>query len=154
LDCPAVPKALREERMKDQQLIRGLVLIAIALGFGIPASTYQVGTFSRAGPGLFPLLISGVVGLIGLVMLIRSRLEKSGPVTFKVKNILIVLAALVGFVVIAEHFKVALAVVYLVFVASLAGSDYSVTRNLKICVVLFAFAYAFHAFLGLSLSLF
>jgi len=141
--------------MKDQQLMRGLVLVAIALGFGIPASTYQVGTFSRAGPGLFPLLISGIVGLIGLVMLIRSRLEKKPvPLTFKLKNILIVLAALVGFVLIAEHFKVAAAVVYLVFVASLAGSDYSVSRNLKICVVLLAFAYAFHAFLGLSLSLF
>ncbi|HYW89213.1 MAG TPA: tripartite tricarboxylate transporter TctB family protein [Chloroflexota bacterium] len=141
--------------MKDQQLTRGLVLIAIALGFGIPASGYQVGTFSRAGPGLFPLLISGIVGLIGLVMIVRSRLEKKPvPMTFKVKNILIVLAALVGFVVIAEHFKVALAVVYLVFVASLAGSDYSIRRNLKICVVLFAFAYAFHTFLGLSLTLF
>jgi hypothetical protein len=139
--------------MRNRLLARGLVLVAIALCFGIPASTYQVGTFSRAGPGLFPLLISCVVGLIGVVMVVRSRVEKSEPMTIVFRNILIVLASLVGFVVIAEHLKVIAAVVYLVFVSTLAGSDYSIRRNLKICAVLIAVAFAFHTFLGLSLPL-
>ena len=42
---------------------------------------------------------------------------------------------------------------YLVFVAALAGSDYSVVRNLKICAGLIAIAYGFHALLGLNLPL-
>src|SRR6202008_3539964 len=93
-------------RMKNQLLARGLVLIGIALLFGIPASTYQVGTFSHAGPGLFALLISGIVGMIGVVTLVQSRIEKAPAMTIQFRNILIVLASLVGFVVIAEHLKV------------------------------------------------
>ncbi|HTT13368.1 MAG TPA: tripartite tricarboxylate transporter TctB family protein [Burkholderiaceae bacterium] len=140
--------------MKNELLIRGIVLIAISLCFGIPATSYQVGTFSRAGPGLFPLLVSCIVGLIGLVMLVRAWFEKSAAMTFNFKNILIVLASLVGFVLIAEYVKVIVAIVYVVFVSTLAGTDYSVMRNLKICAVLIAIAYAFHAFLGLQLTLF
>jgi hypothetical protein len=140
--------------VKNQLLVRGLALVAIALFFGIPSFTYQVGTFSHAGPGLFPLLISGIVGLIGLVMIVRSRLERSEPMTFNFKNIAIVLASLVGFVLIAETLKVIAAIVFLVFFSTLAGSDYSIKRNLKICVVLIAIAFAFHTFLGLSLPLY
>jgi len=114
---------------------------------------YQVGTFSRAGPGLFPLLVSCIVGLIGVVMMVRGWVEKPEPITFKVRNIFILLASLVGFVVIAEHFRVIAAVVYLVFVSTLAGSDYSIRRNLLICAMLIAIAFAFRAFLGLNLNL-
>ena len=46
-----------------------------------------------------------------------------------------------------------LAIVYLVFVSSLAGADYSVRRNLKISAVLIGLAAGFHYLLGLSLPL-
>jgi len=141
--------------MNNQLLMRGLVLIAISLFFGIAAATnYQVGSFSRAGPGLFPLLVSCILGLIGLVMVVRAWFENSGPIRFNYKNILIVLASLIGFVVIAEHFKAIAALVYLVFVSGLAGTEYSVKRNLKICVVLIAIAFAFRTFLGLQVALY
>ncbi len=140
--------------MTSQLFTRGIVLVAIALFFGIPSASYQVGTFSHAGPGLFPLLISGLVGLIGLVMIVRSRFESGVRMSFAVRNIAIVLASLVGFVVIATYLKVIVATIYLVFMSSLAGSDYSVRRNLKICAVLIAIAFAFHAFLGLQLPLY
>lgn len=140
--------------MKNQQLIRGLALIAISLCFGVPATTYQVGNFSRAGPGLFPLLVSCILALIGVVMVVRAWFENSGPVTFNFKNLLIVLASLIGFVVIAEHFKVIAALVYLVFVSTLAGTDYSVLRNLKICAALIVIAFAFRTFLGLQVALY
>lgn len=138
----------------NQLLTRGVVLVAIALFFGLPSVTYQVGSFSHAGPGLFPLLISSLVGLIGLAMIVRSRLERSEPMTFAAKNILIVLASLVGFVLIALTLKVIVATIYLVFVSSLAGQDYSVRRNVKICVVLIAIAFAFEKLLNLQLPLY
>ena len=92
--------------MKNELLIRGIVLIAISLFFGIPATSYQVGTFSRAGPGLFPLLVSCIVGLIGLVMVVRAWFEKSAAMTFNFRNILIVLASLVGFVLMVGRLAV------------------------------------------------
>ena len=137
----------------NQNVIRGLALIVIALFFGGQAATYHVGTLARAGAGLFPLMVSSIVGLIGVVMLVESRFEERKPMTFNGKNTAIVLASLIGFVLIADHLNVTLAIVFLVFVSTLAGSDYSVVRNLKISAALIAIAFGFHQFLGLNLPL-
>jgi len=139
--------------MRSQSMIRGLVLIAVALCFGIPAMSYRIGNFAQAGPGLFPLLVSGIVGAIGLLMVVRSRLEGGPSIAFGWRNLAIVLVSLAGFVEIAEHLHAIAAIVYLVFVSTLAGSDYSVRRNLQICAVLIAIAFALRSFLGLSLVL-
>jgi len=140
--------------MSNQKVMRGLALIVVALFFGLQAMTYHVGSFERAGAGLFPLMVSCMVALIGVVMLVQARFEQPEPMSFNVRNILIIMAALIGFVLIAEHLKMIPAIVYLVFVATLAGQDYSVLRNLKISAVLIAIAFAFHQFLGLDLPLF
>ncbi len=137
----------------NQKVMRGLALIAVALFFGVQASTYHLGNLARAGAGLFPLMISGTVGLIGLVMLVQARFEQAEPMSFNPKNIAIIMASLIGFVLIADHLNVILAIVYLVFASGLAGADYSVVRNLKISVVLIAIAAGFHYLLGLNLPL-
>ncbi len=137
----------------NQKVMRGLALIAVALFFGVQAWTYHLGTLAKAGAGLFPLLVCGAVGLIGLVMLVQARFEQAEPMRFNLKNIVIIMASLIGFVLIAQHLNVILAIVFLVFASSLAGADYSVVRNLKISAVLIGIAAAFHFLLGLSLPL-
>jgi hypothetical protein len=113
-----------------------------------------VGSFAHPGSGLFPLLVSAMLGLIGLVMLVRSWLEQPTPIAVKARPIAIVLTSLAGFALIARHLDVAAAIVFLVFVAALAGPQYSVVRNLKICAGLLAIAFAFHRLLGLNLTIF
>ncbi len=140
--------------MNNQKVVRGLALIAIALLFGVQSLSYKLGTFARAGSGLFPFMVACIVGTIGLVMLIQSRFESAEKITFNVKTIFIILAALIGFVLIAEHLKMIVAIIYLVFVSTLAGIDYSVIRNVKISAVLIGIAFAFHQFLGLNLPLY
>ena len=139
--------------MANQKVMRGLALIAVALFFGIQAATYHLGTLARAGAGLFPLMVSSIVALIGLLMVVEARFEDPVALHFSVRNTAIVLASLVGFVLIAVHLKMLLAIVYLVFVSTLAGADYSLARNLKICAVLISIAFAFQALLGLNLPL-
>ena len=139
--------------MRNQKVLRGFALIAVALFFGLQAATYRLGSLSSAGAGLFPLLISGLVGLIGLTMLIQARFEDAEPMAFNIKNIALIMVSLIGFVLIAQHVSMWLAIPYLVFVASLAGSDYSWIRNLKICAALLAMGLGFQYFLGLNLHL-
>jgi hypothetical protein len=143
-----------ETRMWSHQKVwRGLALIGVALFFGVQALGLHVGTMDRAGPGLFPLMVSGAVGLIGLVMLVQARFEQAEPARFNPKNIAIILVSLTGFVFIAEHLNVLLAIVYLVFASGLAGTGYSVSRNLKISIALIAIAAGFRYLLGLNLPL-
>ena len=137
----------------NQKVMRGLALIGVALFFGVQAVGYHLGTLARAGAGLFPLMVSCAVGLIGVVMLVQARFEQAEPVGFNMKNIAIIMAGLIGFVLIAEHLNVIIAIVYLVFVSTFAGADYSVRRNLKITAVLICLAAGFHYLLGLSLPL-
>ena len=76
--------------------------MAIALVFGLTSLRYPIGQFSRAGPGLFPLSVSGLLFLIGLFTVVRSRFVERVPLDFKMKNIAIILASLCGFAVISH----------------------------------------------------
>ena len=73
--------------MNDQNLLKGLLLAAVALAFGLGALRYPIGDFSRAGPGLFPLVISGILLVIAIASIIRSRFVQRVPVDFSIRNI-------------------------------------------------------------------
>jgi hypothetical protein len=138
----------------NRHLARGLFLMAIALLFGIPAAGYPIGSFGRAGPGLFPLLVSGLLFLVGLATVVRAQLSAAEPLEFNVRNIGIIVGSLGGFVLISHFVNMTVGIVFLVFCATLAGSSYSVVRNLKIAAGLVAVAFAFHKLLGLNLPLY
>ena len=82
--------------MNDQNLLRGLFLAIIAGVFGVMATRYFVGTFAHAGPGLFPLLVSCLLGVIAVFMVVRSRIVPKVPVDFSIRNIGIIMVATVG----------------------------------------------------------
>jgi hypothetical protein len=140
--------------MNDRNLVRGLFLIAISLFFGVGSLRYHIGKFSQAGPGLFPLLVSGLLLLIGLISVARSRFVPREPLDFNVKNIAIILASLCAFAVISEHVNMIAGIVVMVFGAAFAGTSYSIARNLKVCAGLIAVALAFQYLLGFSLPLY
>jgi hypothetical protein len=140
--------------MNNRNLVRGLFLIAISLMFGLQALRYPIGQFARAGPGLFPLLVSSLLFLLGVATVVRSLLIERVRLSFNIKNIALILASLCGFALISEHVNMMAGIVFMVFCASLAGTSYSVVRNLKIAGALIVIALAFQKLLGLQLPLF
>ena len=141
--------------MNDKNLVRGLFLIAISLVFGLTSLRYPIGQFSRAGPGLFPLMVSSLLLLIGVITVGRSRFVERVHLEFNAKNIAIILASLGGFALISEHLNMIVGIVFMVFCASFAGTaSYSVTRNLKVAAGLIAVALAFQKLLGFNLPLY
>ncbi len=128
--------------------------MAISLLFGLVSMTYKIGELSRAGPGLFPLIVSSLVFLIGLMTVVRSRFVKPVTIDYNMKNIALVLLGLCGFAVISEHLNMIVGIIFLVFCVSFAGSSYSVVRNVKISAGLIAIAFMFKNLLGLQLPLF
>ncbi|MDQ6880707.1 MAG: tripartite tricarboxylate transporter TctB family protein [Pseudomonadota bacterium] len=141
--------------MNDRNLVRGLFLIAISLAFGLQSLRYPIGQFSRAGPGLFPLMVSSLLLLIGVITVVRSRFVDRVHLHFNYKNIGIILASLCGFALVSELVNMIAGIVLMVFIASLAGTaSYSVMRNLKIAAGLLAIAFAFQKLLGFNLPLY
>jgi hypothetical protein len=141
--------------MNDRNLVRGLVLIAISLAFGLQSLRYPIGKFSHAEAGLFPLMVSCLLLLIGVITVVRSHFVERVRLDFQMKNIAIILASLCGFAVISRFLNMTVGIAFMVFCASFAGSaSYSVMRNLKIAAGLIAVAFAFQKLLGFNLPLY
>lgn len=141
--------------MNDRNLVKGVFLMAIALAFGLGSRLYPIGQFSRAGPGLFPLLVSCLLFLIGFITVVRTRFVERAHIEFKKKNIAIILASLCGFALISEYLNMIAGIVFMVFCASFAGTaSYSVVRNLKISAGLIVIALVFQKLLGFNLPLY
>lgn len=139
--------------MKDRTLVRGLFLIALALIFGIGSLRYRIGEFRSAGPGLFPLLVSCLLLLIGVITVVRSRFVEHQPIDINLKNIALVLAGMVGFVLLSEHLNMMAGIAFMVFCVTFAGTSYSASRNLKIAAGLIGVAWLLYELLSLNLPL-
>ena len=127
--------------------------MALSLVFGMWSRDYHVGELSRPGPGLFPLLVSCLLFLVGAITVVRSRFVERVKIDFKVKNITLVLVGLCGFVLISEHVNMIAGIVFMVFCSTYAGTSYSVVRNLKISAGLLMIAFAMQKLLGVNLPL-
>jgi predicted MFS family arabinose efflux permease len=140
--------------MNDRNLARGLFLVALSLAFGLTALRYPIGDFARAGAGLFPVVVSSMLLLIGLATVIRSRYVQKVHLDFHPKNIAIILGSLCAFAVITLLVNMTVAIVAMVFIATLAGTTYSVKRNVKIAIGLCLMALVFAKLLGMNLPLY
>lgn len=141
--------------MIDKNLARGIFVLLLAILFGVPAVLhYPIGSFARGGPGLFPTMVSCILGVIGIAMIVRSRFTKPERLEINLKNIGIIVGSLVVFAVVSEHVNMIAGIVLMVFIAALAGTNYSWWRNVKVAVVLVLFAFGFQRLLGLNLPLY
>ncbi|MDE2612171.1 MAG: tripartite tricarboxylate transporter TctB family protein [Burkholderiales bacterium] len=140
--------------MNDRNLVRGLLLMALSLAFGLGALRYQIGELSHAGPGLFPLLVSALLFVLALAQIVRSRFVAPVPLQMSLRHIGLLLLALVGFAEVSQRLDMTAGIVFMVLVAGLAAPPFSWRRNVKIALGLLAVAYAFRRLLGLNLPLF
>ena len=59
-----------QRSLKD--LLAGLIFIGFGLAFGYATLGYQIGTALRMGPGYFPLVLAGIMVLLGVVITVQS----------------------------------------------------------------------------------
>ena len=141
--------------MNDRNLLRGLFLVALSLTFGITAVLkYPIGDFAHGGPGLFPTLVSCLLLVIGIATVIRSQFVDKVAMHLNFRNIAIILGALCAFAVITLFVNMIVAIIVMVFIATLAGTTYSWWRNVKISAGLVAMAFVFAKLLGMNLPLY
>ncbi|TWG94102.1 tripartite tricarboxylate transporter TctB family protein [Mesorhizobium sp. J18] len=56
----------------SKDLLAGLIFIGFGLAFGHASLNYDLGTALRMGPGYFPLVLAGIIILLGAIILIQS----------------------------------------------------------------------------------
>jgi hypothetical protein len=140
--------------MVNQNTGRGLLLVAIALLFLFQAPRYTLGSLSRPGPGLFPVIVAGTLLIIGLAIVVRSHFSEAVPLDFRVRNIALIAASLVGFALVSEYVNMLAGIAVMVTMASLASDDFSIPRTAAIIVALCLVAVAMKKSLGVQLPLY
>lgn len=50
----------------NKDVVAGAIFLAFAIGFGVIATAYPMGSAAQMGPGYYPLTLSGVLAILGL----------------------------------------------------------------------------------------
>jgi hypothetical protein len=138
----------------NQNVGRGLLLAAVALFFLVQAPGLTIGSLSRPGPGLFPLMVASSLLTIALVILVRSRFIEAVPFDFHFRNIALVAASLLCFAVISEYVNMFTGIAVMSTMVSLASDDFSIRRAATIAGILCLVAFAMKRLLGVQLPLY
>ena len=59
-------------------ILAGLIFVAFGLGFAITSLSYELGTPLRMGPGYFPLVLGGILVVLGLFIAGKGLIPSSG----------------------------------------------------------------------------
>lgn len=136
-------------KIKSQKdFFSGLMFMAVGVAFAWGATTYNVGTGARMGPGYFPLLLGILLAIIGAVITFKATTietadgEKIGkwawkPLIFIIAANLLFGVLLAGLPSIGVPAMGLIVAIYgLVFVASLAGDHFRPLETFVLATVL------------------
>lgn len=125
-------------------------LAAVYLGWEL-----EMGTAGRMGPAYFPVALGWMLALVGLIGVVRSFIGHGESVgTFHVKDIVIILAAVLLFGFLMRGAGLIVAAFVLIMLSSWASKKFQLLPTLLIAVGLTAFAaILFVKVLGLPMPL-
>ena len=134
----------------------GILFIAFGVGAVLISSEYPMGTAGRMGPGYFPVVLGSLLGLIGLITLLRSfflRGEPLGKLVIKETMLVLTGVCLFGFMV--RGAGIIPAVFLLVLISSYASPKFRMVPMVSMAAGSALFCWlAFVYLLGLPLQAF
>ena len=141
-------------KIKNQKdFFAGLMFMAIGIAFASGATTYHVGAAAHMGAGYFPLLLGGVLALLGAIITFKSLVlesEDGGPIgKWAWRPLFFIIAANLAFGVLLGGLPSVglppmglIAAIYaLTIVASLADGKFHLRDTLILATILAAGSY-------------
>jgi hypothetical protein len=115
------------------------------IGFGVAAivigRAYPMGSAMRMGPGYFPMILGGLLTLLGLAVVARALAgSATAPPSFHLKPLILVLASVAAFALTVERLGIVVAVALVVLVSSLASERFRWQEVLPLTLVMVALA--------------
>ena len=107
--------------VNNENRLSGLLLIALASGFGFYSKDLTFGSISRMGPGFLPITLAAALAAIGLIFLIRSFFQPGETIPWpKLRVVAIICAAPVLFGLIIAKLGLVISVIATAFLARCA----------------------------------
>ncbi|RYX88354.1 MAG: tripartite tricarboxylate transporter TctB family protein [Comamonadaceae bacterium] len=141
-------------KIKSQKdFFSGLMFTIVGITFAVGAWTYNVGTGARMGPGYFPLMLGILLAILGLVITFTATVVETedgdpiGGIAWKPLGFII--GANIAFGILLGGIPrfgipamgLIIAIIALVFIASLAGDRFKPKEVLVLSLVLAVFSY-------------
>jgi len=122
----------------------GVMFIAFGLLFMVLSRQYQIGTAAKMGPGYFPMILGGLMALLGLLVLLPSIRAtahelKVGKIDFWANGL--VLLAVIVFALTLPKLGFIVALVLLILISALASHEFRLKESLISSVVLLVFSW-------------
>lgn len=140
-----------------KDLVCGLVFVVIGLLFATGTRDLDMGTATRMGPGYFPIVLAGLLILIGAVISIRAFGRPSGDPFGEVpwRAFALIIPALVFFGFAVRQVGLIPAIFIVALASSFSSTKMTVPLALMLSAVLAVFcALVFVVGLGLPIQLF
>jgi Tripartite tricarboxylate transporter TctB family. len=138
---------------------RDIVGGGLLLLFGIwaawySASEYDLGSFRRMGPGMFPFLLGIVLSVLGLLMALPAFFRPGAKVQVRLLVPAVIILSVLSFAVLIGPFGLIPAVVGVTVISALGEERFRPLAILMLCAVLSLIAWLiFRVGLGLTLSM-
>ncbi len=101
------------------------------------ASSYPIGTAVHMGPGIFPIILGGILILLGIIVAARALWlggEAIEPISLR--PVLLVLGAMMMFALLVEPLGLLLALLALVFLSALGGWEFRIREVIVLYMAL------------------
>lgn len=119
----------------------GVMFIAFAAVALYVSRNYSLGTAVRMGPGYFPILLGGVLAVIGAILVVRSLVIADDPIGHvRVLPLVLVALAVVLFGVLLPRLGLAVTLPLVIAVSALAGAQSRRWEVLLLALVLTVFS--------------
>jgi putative tricarboxylic transport membrane protein len=125
------------ELMNNKRFLSGLMFLGIGGVAIFMAQDYPMGSALRMGPGYFPIVLGGLMGLFGIYEMILGAM-KSDPVkgNWSLRALVILPLAAVVFGIMMEKLGFVPALIALIFVSAAASKEFKFLEVLISAVII------------------
>lgn len=138
-----------------KDLSAGLLFIAIAALFALGTIDLDLGTPLKLGPGAFPLLLAGMLALLGLIIVAKAfRTPGADAVAMPWRGMVLIVVAPIAFGLTVRGLGLAAAIALVVAISAFASRRMSWQLAIALIIGLTIFCVlVFHVGLGLPVRL-
>lgn len=140
---------------RSKDLIAGLIFVFFGIAAIWLAQGYPMGSARRMGPAYFPTIIGGTLAMLGLIISARSFRSLSEPIRLPaLRPLIMIIAGVVGFALLLKPLGLVLALLVLILIGCLGGSQFRVREVAILYIILVLITVIFFVYgLGLQFSL-
>lgn len=143
---------------REKEILAGSFFLFTALAFYLLGKDLERGSLRSMGPGFFPMIVTGVLAILGTLTIVtglRSRRGKEKPDVASLRPLACIFASPALFAILIEPFGLAPSLILSVWLATAGGKPWKPVKSLLLSAVVTVFCYlVFVIALGMPIPLF